>query len=244
MLSFFKDRSAPAVDDSQMTLIEHLEDLRRVLIVSLVAWAVSTVICFFFWGRVFGFLMSQAHLDKVYFFDPAGAIFVGLKIAGYCGIVLAFPIIAYQIWWFVSPGLHLHERKLIGPILIATIFFFLFGLGFALFCLPLFMKILTGFAPSGVFYLPDGDSLLSFILALIIGFGLVFEVPLVIYVLGLLGIIKSAWLYKNRLWWVLGLGVLANLLTPGVDPVTPLLMFGPLWLFWEGSALLLKLGGR
>jgi sec-independent protein translocase protein TatC len=76
---------------------------------------------------------------------------------------------------------------------------------------------------------------------MIIGFGIVFELPVVLFVLGMLRIISSRWLYKNRPYFFLGLGILANFLTPGVDPVTPLIMFIPLYIFYEGTALLLKL---
>jgi sec-independent protein translocase protein TatC len=76
---------------------------------------------------------------------------------------------------------------------------------------------------------------------MILGFGLVFELPVVLFVLGMMRVISSAWLYKNRAFWFLGLGILANFLTPGVDPVTPLIMFVPLYVFFEATALLLKL---
>jgi sec-independent protein translocase protein TatC len=79
---------------------------------------------------------------------------------------------------------------------------------------------------------------------MVIGFGVVFELPVVLVVLGLLGIVKSRWLYKNRIWWFVGLALVANFLTPGVDPLTPLLMFVPLYIFFEMSALILKLSGR
>jgi sec-independent protein translocase protein TatC len=79
---------------------------------------------------------------------------------------------------------------------------------------------------------------------MVIGFGIVFELPVVLFVLGMLRVIKSRWLYKNRPYWFLALGITANFLTPGADPVTPLIMFIPLYLFYEGTTLLLKLLGR
>ena len=81
-------------------------------------------------------------------------------------------------------------------------------------------------------------------LALIIGYGLVFELPVVIYVLGSLRVIDSKWLYKNRAYWFLGLGILANFLTPGGDPFTPMIMFVPLYFLYEATTLILKLRGR
>jgi sec-independent protein translocase protein TatC len=84
----------------------------------------------------------------------------------------------------------------------------------------------------------------SFVLLMVIGFGCVFELPIVLFVLGMLRIISSKWLHKNRVYWFLGLGLLANFLTPGTDPVTPLIMFIPLYFFYEATALVLKLAGR
>ena len=81
-------------------------------------------------------------------------------------------------------------------------------------------------------------------LILIVCFGIVFELPVVLFTLGRIGIIDSRWLYKNRLYWLVGLGILSALGTPGADPITPLFMFVPLYLFFEASALLLKLTGR
>ena len=113
-----------------------------------------------------------------------------------------------------------------------------------MFSLPLFIRVLTGFAPPDVHYLPAGDELLGFILLITIAFGLVFELPVVLYTLGLLRIITSRWLYRHRIYWVVALGLAANFMTPGADPLTPLLVFIPLYIFWEGTTLLLKLTGH
>ena len=227
-----------------MTIIEHLEALRRMFIVSAVAWLLATVVAFFFWQPIFDFLIRRSGVGVTYFLGPTGGIFLGLKIALYVGLVLASPILVQQIWWFVSPGLHKHERRMILPLIGATATFFLIGCAFALYALPLFIHILFGFAPKDLRPLIVGEELLGFVLAMIIGFGLVFELPVVLYSLGLMRIISSRWLYKNRGYWLIGLGVLSNVLTPGVDPITPLFMFVPLYVFWEGTALLLKLTGR
>ena len=79
---------------------------------------------------------------------------------------------------------------------------------------------------------------------LVLGFGIVFEMPVVVYALGLLGVISSRWLRANRFYWVISLGIVSNLMTPGVDPITPLFMWIPLYLFWELTVLALRLSGR
>jgi sec-independent protein translocase protein TatC len=224
-----------------MSVIEHLEALRRMLIVSMIAWTIATVAAAFISGRVISLLVVQAGIGQAIYLQPAGGVLLQLKVALYIGIVLASPVVIQQIWWFVSPGLHPHERRFILPLIVSTVLFFLTGVSVAVFALPLYLKVLNGLSPQHVTYLPDISSLISFVLLMVIGFGLVFELPVVIFVLGMMRIISSRWLRKNRPWWFLGLALLANFLTPGVDPVTPMIMFVPLYLFYEGTSLLLRL---
>lgn len=227
--------------EERMSVIEHLEALRRVLIVSLIAWTVTTIAAAFIAGHVISLLVLQAGIGQAIYLQPAGGVLLQLKVALYIGIVLASPVVIQQIWWFVSPGLHPHERRFILPLIVATIVFFFIGVSVAIFALPLYLKVLNSLSPQHVTYLPDISALISFVLLMVIGFGLVFELPVVIFVLGMMRIITSRWLRRNRPWWFLGLAIVANFLTPGVDPVTPLIMFVPLYLFYEGTSLLLRL---
>jgi sec-independent protein translocase protein TatC len=227
-----------------MSVIEHLEALRRVLIVIIAAWAVTTIAAFFVSGQVVEWLVSRAGLGKAIYLGPGSFVLTRLQVALYIGLIVAAPIVIQQIWWFVSPGLHRHERRLTLPLIVASIVFFALGVAVALYALPLYIRVLNSFAPPNVTYLADVTELVGFILIMVIGFGVVFELPVVLIVLGMLRIISSRWLYKNRVWWFLALGIVANFLTPGVDPLTPLLMFVPLYVFYEASALILKLSGR
>jgi sec-independent protein translocase protein TatC len=227
-----------------MSVIEHLEALRRALIVSLAAWGLTTIAAFFVSGQLVGLLVRRAGITQAVYLHPAGGVITTLVVAVYIGFILAAPVVIQQIWWFVSPGLHRHERRVILPLVVATIFFFALGVGAAVYALPLYIKVLGALAPPHVTYLADVSELIGFILTMVIGFGLVFELPVVLVVLGMLRIINSRWLYKNRPWWFIGLALIANFLTPGVDPLTPLIMFVPLYVFYEGSALILKLSGR
>jgi len=227
-----------------MSVIEHLEALRRMLIVILVAWGITTIAGFVVSGQVVEWLVSRAGLGHAVYLGPGSFVLTRLQVAIYIGFIIAAPVVIQQIWWFVSPGLHRNERKLTLPLIVATIFFFGLGVAAALYALPLYIRVLNSFAPTNVTYLADVAQLVGFILLMVIGFGVVFELPVVLVVLGLLGIVRSRWLYKNRIWWFVGLALVANFLTPGVDPLTPLLMFVPLYIFFEMSALILKLSGR
>ena len=244
LLPTLRRNRAGSVEDTQMTVLDHLSALRRTLVISILAWAAATCVAFLVWGRVLQLLIHQGGVGAVYYTTPAGAFTLALKISLYLGFVIASPVIIQQIWWFVSPGLHRHERRLIVPLIGATFFFFAVGIAFAMLMLPLFLRILSGFAPSNLHFLPFVDDYISFVLVLIMGFGIVFELPVVLYALGRLGIISSSWLYKHRLYWIVGMGILSALGTPGADPITPFFMFIPLYVFFEGTALLLKLTGR
>ena len=237
-------RNQLPAEEPRMSVIEHLEALRRVLIISLIAWAATTVAAFFISPRVIDFLIKRSGIGHAVYLQLAGGVLLEVKVALYIGLVLAAPVVIQQVWWFVSPGLHAHERRFILPLIASTIFFFGVGVAVAMYALPIYVRVLNSFSPPDTTYLPDISQFVSFVLVMVIGFGIVFELPVVLFVLGMLRIIKSRWLYKNRPYWFLALGITANFLTPGADPVTPLIMFIPLYFFYEGTALLLKLLGR
>jgi sec-independent protein translocase protein TatC len=227
-----------------MSILEHLAALRRALIVCLIGWAAGTVVAFLFWPPLLEYLIARGNVQHLLFTTPTGGFTLGIKIAMIVGLIIAAPVWIQQAWWFVSPGLHRHERRLVMPLVVATIVFFAIGVSFALFSLPLFMRILQGFAPRDFTYLPVGDDYINFVLFLVLGFGIVFEIPVVVFALGLLRVISSRWLRANRFYWIIGLGIISNLMTPGVDPITPLFMWIPLYLFWELTVLALRLTGR
>ena len=237
-------RATAPVEEVRMSIIEHLEALRRALIISIAAWAATTIAAFFIAPQVIGALVTRAGIVHAVYFHPAGGVLNDLTVAMYLGFIVAAPVVIQQAWWFVSPGLHRHERRLMLPLIIATILFFALGVAVAVYALPLYIHVLSAFAPPHVSYLADITELVGFILAMVVGFGLIFELPVVLFVLGMLKIISSKWLYKNRPWWFLALALVANFLTPGVDPLTPMIMFVPLYVFYEGSSLVLKLSGR
>src|SRR5438445_10357025 len=126
-----------------MSLIEHLEALRRALIICLIAWSAATIAAVFVAGDVITFLIVRAGIGNAIYLQPGGGVLLQLKVAVYIGIVLAAPVIIQQVWWFVSPGLHAHERKFVLPLVLATIVFFAIGVSVAMFALPLYIKHLT-----------------------------------------------------------------------------------------------------
>lgn len=229
-----------------MTVVQHLEDLRRALAIAFGGWLVAVVACWFVSDEVLRLIVQRSGLSHLVYLHPTGAFSIRLEVAACTGTVLASPVILWQLWWFVSPGLYRNERRAALPLVAATSFFFLLGVALCFYALPLIVHVLNGFAPPDVLqFLPSGDDFLGFLLALSIAFGLVFQLPVVLWTLGLLGVVTSGWLWRNRFYWVSGLGLLANFMTPGGDPlVTPLVVFVPLLAFYLGATLLLRLTGR
>jgi len=229
-----------------MTLVQHLEDLRRALIIASGAWLAAVVGTWFVSAETLRLIVQRSGLSHLVYLQPTGAFTLRLEIAVCTGTLIASPVIFWQLWWFVSPGLYRDERRVVLPLVAATTAFFLLGVAVCFFALPLIIHVLSGFAPAGVLqFLPSGDEFLGFLLGLCLAFGLVFQLPVVLWTLGMLGLVSSAWLWSNRFYWVSGLALLANFMTPGGDPlVSPLVVFVPLLLFYLGVTLLLRLTGR
>src|SRR5437588_1723820 len=161
----WRRRPPRTVDDSRTSVIEHLEALRRALIVAGVGWIIATIAGYVVYRPVFLYLINHAHLaHEPTLLSPTEGVFIGVKIAFYLGLVGASPIIFWQLWWFISPGLHAHEKRLILPLIAATTFFFLVGVAFAIYALPLFMGIMSALNPPETTPLWTADSIISFTL--------------------------------------------------------------------------------
>ncbi len=228
-----------------MTVIEHLEELRRVLIVSLIAWGVATVIGFLVSGWVLELLLGPvkqviAPQKVVYFTGPIDKFFLYFKVGIFTGFVLASPIVLWQAWTFIAPGLKRNERRFaVGFVTSAVVLFFM-GIAFSFFAMPIALRFLTSFGASDIQYLPFADRYINFVLILIAIFGVTFELPLAMTLLGLAGIVTPSFLSRHRIKFWIGIFVGANLVTPGVDPFTPLLLTAPLIILFEVGILVIR----
>lgn len=242
-----KPTLVPVEDEKRMTVIEHLEELRRVLIVSLIAWGVATLIGFVISGFVLEHLVLvpvksvlPAGHKVVYFVGPIDKFLLYFKVGIFTGFILSSPVIIAQVWSFVAPGLRRNERRFaIGFVTSATLLFVM-GIGFAFYAMPIALRFLTGFGNSDIVYLPLADKYVNFVLILVAIFGVTFELPLAVTLLGLAGIVKAQTLRKRRIPIWIGIFVGANLVTPGVDPFTPLLLTAPLIILFELSILVIR----
>ncbi len=235
-------------DERRMTVVEHLQELRRVLIVSLIAWALGTAVASVFNHALVsileyplvGVLHKQNHLiSKPIITSPTELVTIPVKVAVVGGLILALPVVLWQLWTFVSPGLRPVERRFALPFILSALILFAAGSCLAYFLMPLWLNLLTSIVGNNAIFFPDLNQYLSFLVLVIVAFGVTFELPIVIVLLGLLGIVNSSWLRRRRklVWVVLIIG--AELVTPGVDPVTPLFLAIPLVGLFELSILVL-----
>jgi len=242
---------------SEMSLVEHLRELRARIFKAGLAIIVAFAVSFAFHDQLFDILIGpycdlpdelraasgvfNAEECALIVTGPLGAFFVTLKASAVLAVVLAAPPVCFQIWRFITPGLHPGERRYALPFVILTFVLFAGGAVFAYFVIPRGLEFLVGFAGENVVPLLDADEYITFLLKTMLGFGLSFLVPLVIAMLTLAGIIESESLRRYRRHAIFGAFVLAAIITPTQDPFTMLVMGGPLVLFYEGNILFARL---
>lgn len=228
------------LDESRAPLLDHLLELRRRLLIAVAAMAVCFGICLYFARPIFAFLVQPllvAGQTKIINTQIFGGFLVEIKIAFFAGMMIAFPIIANQIWQFVAPGLYRNEKRAMLPFLLATPALFTAGASLAYFiAIPIALKFLLGFQGDldGVQQqaLPDVNSYLSFIMQFLFGFGLSFLLPVLLMLLERAGIVTRKQLIGARRYAIVGAFAIAAVLTPP-DVGSQLLLAIPLVLLYE-----------
>lgn len=235
--------------DDKIPFTAHLEELRKRLITSFIAVGVGFALSYGFKEKLFQILtqplisvMDQG--ETLIYTGLPEAFFTFLKVSFLSGLMLASPVIIYQFWMFVAPGLYDREKRLLIPIVILSTVFFVGGALFGYFIVfPLGFDFFLGFATETIRPLPSMKEYLSFSAKLLLAFGLVFELPLVITFLAKLGVVTVPFLKKNRKYALLLFFVGAAILTPP-DVVTQIMMALPLLLLYEISIVGARIFGR
>ncbi|HEY9603885.1 MAG TPA: twin-arginine translocase subunit TatC [Allocoleopsis sp.] len=232
-------------DDVEMSLFDHLEELRQRIFYSLIAVAVGVVGCFLAVKPIVQLLEIPARGVKFLQLAPGEYFFVSLKVAGYSGILVASPFILYQIIQFVLPGLTRRERRLIGPVILGSSVLFFAGLAFAYIALiPAALNFFISYGADVVEQLWSIDKYFEFVLLLMFSTGLAFQVPIVQLLLGFLGIVSSGQMLSGWRVIVVGAVVLGAVLTPSTDPLTQSLLAGAIMGLYFGGIGLVKLLGK
>lgn len=231
--------------DMKMHFFDHLAELRRRIIWSLVAVGLGFVPAFQFSDRIIKFLARPLNAPPV-FLTPTEAFWVNMKVAMIAGLVLALPVVLYQVWAFVSPGLLPNERRYALPFVIVGTLFFAIGATFALWVvIPFAIKFLVGFGEAqGLTPMISVGSYIDFNLKFTVAFGVVFEMPLAITVASRMGIVTPQFLARNRKYAILINFIIAAILTPTPDAFNQCLMAGPLIILYELGIIAARVFGR
>jgi sec-independent protein translocase protein TatC len=228
-----------------MPFLDHLEELRRRLLKSIVAVVVMTLAAFYFSDELMKFLVTPLGDIKLHVTEVTGSFYAYLKVSLVAGIAAASPIVFYQLWSFIAPGLYRQEKARVLPLVLVSTLLFLIGASFCyLVVLPLSLKFLIGFSGDLLSPIITVGSYLTFSGMLMLAFGVGFEIPVVAYFLGRIGLISSQFLAKGRRYAIVLILIVAAVLTPTPDVATQLLLAGPLYLLYEVSIILVRVTGK
>ena len=234
---------------SKLPVLEHLAELRKKLLLVLLIWLGIFIVFAFFSSELYNLIASPVisrlpQGGSLVAVDVTSPFIAPLKLAAFLSIFVALPLVFYQGWSFIAPGLYEKERELVLPLIFATAGFFYFGVLFVYFVvLPLALNFFYSVAPEGVLIMTDINRYLSFFLSLALIFGVAFEMPLAIVVLVRSKLVKVDWLRKNRSYFIVACFVAAMLLTPP-DVFSQLLLAIPLCLLYEAGILLSIRAGK
>ncbi|MCZ6555373.1 MAG: twin-arginine translocase subunit TatC [Candidatus Dadabacteria bacterium] len=234
-----------------MSFLDHLGELRKRLLWSFLAILVFFIPAYAFSNEIFDFLMKPLienlpEGSSLIFTRPTEGFTTYLKVSFFASVLLAIPFILYQAWKFVAPALYKKEKQIIIPFIFFGSLFFLLGAAFCYYVAspPAFKFLLNEYSSEYVKAFPTISEALSFFMALIFGFGLVFEFPLIIFILARIGVVTSKWLREKRKYAIILSALIAAILTPTTDAISMMLMFVPIVVFYELGILVAWMFGK
>lgn len=232
---------ATKTNPDEMSFLDHLEELRWRIFKCLIAVGIFAVPCGVFWKRIFDVVMIYPlrladPVPQLIYTSPAEVIILSIKIAVASGVICGAPVVFYQIWRFVSPGLYKNEKVIILPVVIASTLFFLLGIGFSYITIPFVISFLTRFAAGKLDALYRSQEYLGFLIKLALAFGIVFELPVLSFVLTKLGFLTPKILISKIKYAIVVIFIMAALLTPP-DVVSQLFLAVPLLVLYGVSIL-------
>jgi sec-independent protein translocase protein TatC len=220
--------------DKELSLVQHLGEFRNRLMVASIAVVIGTAIAFFFSVHIIRFLMLPAGVTRLIALSPTENFTTFMRVSLFSGIALAMPVILYEIYAYIDPALHPHERRFalrLGPFVLLL---FVTGMAFCYFVLlPNAITFLINFGSEVIDNQLRASEYISFVTTFILGVGMVFEVPVIIYGLVRVRIVQRSWLTKQRRYVFLLAFVIGAVITPTPDPFNQTLVAVPMYLLWE-----------
>src|SRR4249919_930318 len=226
------------------SLVDHLGELRTRIFRSIIAVAVASTIGFYFADDVRVVLQRPLGDIPLQVLGAGDAFVIQVKIALVIGIILAMPILLYQLWAFIKPGLTPNERKVIRPWIPMALFFFALGVVIAYVVLPFAIAFLFSFTDDTLQARPAAGQYFDFVTTMFLAFGFVMEFPILLVGLLTVGIVTSARLTSSRRMVILGIAIFAAVVTPGGDLVSPFVLGGTMYLLYELTILFIRRSGK
>ena len=232
-------------DGAEMSFFDHLEELRQRIFVSLIAVLVGAIACFAFVRQIVAILEVPAQGVKFLQLAPGEFFFVSLQVAGYTGILLASPVVIYQIVKFVVPGSTRKERRFLAPVVFGSSILFFVGLAFSYYVLiPAALNFFIGYGGDVVEQSWSIDRYFKFVLLLMFSTGLTFQIPVIQLLLGTLNLVSSKQMLSGWRFVMLGSVILGAVITPSTDPLTQCLLGGAVLALYFGGIGMVKLTGN
>lgn len=229
--------------DNKLTIVEHLEELRKRIIICLITVFIVGFFCFFYIDNIL--LILSKPVGKLIFLKPTEAFVTKIKLSFYSAVFISMPVILYQIWKFINPGLIEIERRILYLAIPCSYLLFISGVTFAFFgVLPTGMKFLLNYGTENIQPMISVSSYISFVMIFLLAFGIIFQLPLVVLLLTKLGIVTPEWLIRHRKYAILVIFIIAGIITPGPDIFSQFLMAIPTLILYELSILLSRLVHR
>lgn len=229
-------------DDATMSLLEHLEELRSRIIAIAIAIVLAGILGFFLSEPIIAILRAALPegQDTLIQISVGESLAVRLRVALYVGIALSMPVILFQVWRFVTPGLTRRERRLIWPMLIGAVILFAIGVGLGYFVMPYALDFLLGLVLPGVETQLRLSEYVSFASTVMLAFGLAFQFPILLLLLARVGILNYRFLSSRRRWAVLAIVLFAIVATPGGDPLSSVVLSLVMYALFEGTLQLIR----
>ena len=231
-------------DGSIMSLVDHLGELRKRIFRSIIAVALASAVGFYFATPVRNFLQAPLGGLPLQVLGVGDAFVIQVKIALVIGIILAMPVLLYQLWAFIAPGLTPTERKSIRPWIPMAMLFFSLGVVIAYVVLPFAIAFLFSFTDANLQARPAAGQYFDFVTTMFLAFGLVMEFPILLVGLSTVGIVTSDRLRSSRRYIILGISIFAAVVTPGGDLVSPFVLGGTMYILFELTVLFIRRNGR
>jgi sec-independent protein translocase protein TatC len=235
---------APPSPPGEMTLVGHLTELRDRIIRVVLVVLITSAIGFYFATPIIGILVAPLPEGQLQFTGLGDAFFINVKIAIVVGIILAMPVILYQVWAFIAPGLTENEKRMVRPWIPIALVFFAIGVAIAYVVLPYAVQFLLQFSSEYLNPLITAGPYFDFVTTLFLAFGLIMEFPILLFGLSRVGIVTSKRLASSRRIALLVIAVFAAAATPGGDLVSPFVLGGTMYLLFEGTIFAIRRSGK